>query len=214
MTEHWLLQVKWGDVPAWIGALLTGTSLLIAAISYRRSVLDKERDQASKVAAWIALVDEDGQQKRVLRISNGSDASVYDLTCKPANERQISLQELPAKAVTTVNLRGAGPSPKMTKQSGGGVKFLGISMEPTITSEVFSQEPSPEIEFCDALGRWWRRLPGGEVERIKSRARTTTRTVTKSTLLGLKEESQRSSSNPERSSDAGSVERDGTSGQL
>ncbi len=173
MSEGWLLRLDWGNVPAWVGSILTGTSLLIAAFSYRRSVMDKERDQASKVAAWIALVNEDGHRKRVLRISNGSDASIYELTCRPHNDREIFLEELPAKATTAVGLRGVGPQPKITKQAIAGIKFWFVSVETTTTTEVFSQEPSPEIEFCDALGRWWRRSPRGEVRRIRSRVRTT-----------------------------------------
>jgi hypothetical protein len=48
MSDGWLLQVKWGDIPAWVGSILTGTSLLIAALSYRRSVMDKERTKRAR----------------------------------------------------------------------------------------------------------------------------------------------------------------------
>jgi hypothetical protein len=168
MSEGWLLQVKWGDVPAWVGSILTGTSLLIAALSYRRSVLDKEREQASKVAAWIALVEEDGQRKRVLRISNGSDASIYEFTCKPDYDREIFLDELPAKATTTVALRRAALPPTVMAELERWFISFGVP-----TTEAFSQEPSPKIEFRDALGRWWERLPGGDVKKIRSRTRIT-----------------------------------------
>lgn len=178
MSEHCLLQLEWGDVPAWVGAIFTSTSLLIAALSYRRSILDRERDQASKVAAWITLIDEHGQSKRILRISNGSDASIYDLTCRLEGEEPVPVKELPAKAVTTVNLGGAGPAPKIAKQERLGVPTF--SLEMTTTTEIFSQEPSPEIEFSDALGRWWRRSTDGKLERIRSRTTTTTHTTSKS----------------------------------
>jgi hypothetical protein len=173
-----------------VGSILTGTSLLIAALSYRRSVLDKEREQASKVAAWIALVEEDGHRKRVLRISNGSDASIYEFTCKLDDDREIFLDELPAKATTTVALRRAAPPPTTMKQEHTAeVKFWVISIGATATTEAFSQELSPKIEFCDALGRWWQRLPGGDVKKIRSRTRTTY-TVSKSPPPGVSEETR------------------------
>ena len=50
MASGWL-RLDWGNVPTWTGMLLTSGSLTVAALAYRRSVLDKERDQASKIAA-------------------------------------------------------------------------------------------------------------------------------------------------------------------
>ena len=55
------LSLDWGNVPDWVGALVTGSSEAVAAISYRGSVKAKEREQASKVAAWVAL-DRHGDQ--------------------------------------------------------------------------------------------------------------------------------------------------------
>jgi hypothetical protein len=40
------LALNWGDAPAWIGSVVTSGSVLMAALAYRRSVLDKERGQA------------------------------------------------------------------------------------------------------------------------------------------------------------------------
>jgi hypothetical protein len=54
MTSGWL-GLDWGNVPAWIGTIVTSSSFAVAALSFRRSVLDKERAQASNVAAWVAL---------------------------------------------------------------------------------------------------------------------------------------------------------------
>jgi len=80
MPGGWL-GLDWGNVPAWIGTVVTSTSASIAALSYRRSVLDKEREQATKVAAWVTEVQgADGNAVREMRLRNGSEASVYDLT--------------------------------------------------------------------------------------------------------------------------------------
>jgi hypothetical protein len=60
--------LNWGDIPTWIG---TG-SFFIAAIAYQQSVADKQRDQATKISAWIGTTTENEQRKRVLRITKGA----------------------------------------------------------------------------------------------------------------------------------------------
>src|SRR6185437_3359668 len=64
------MELDWGNVPAWIGSILTGSSILIAALTYRRSVEDRERAQAAKVTAWVDI----GAEKIFLR--NSSDSAV------------------------------------------------------------------------------------------------------------------------------------------
>src|SRR5580658_3328827 len=78
------LGLDWGDVPTWVGSVLTGVALLIAAFTYRKSVSDSQRDQAKAITVWV---DEDQKVKgRILRrtntlhIRNGSNATVYSVT--------------------------------------------------------------------------------------------------------------------------------------
>src|SRR3954447_4179578 len=103
--------LDWGNVPAWVGAVLTSTSLLVAALTYRRSVDDKERDQASNVAAWVARRVENGTQRKVLRVSNGSDAPVYEIIARvpegynsgagvPQGGRTYWFDQVPAKSTS------------------------------------------------------------------------------------------------------------------
>src|SRR5262245_48009031 len=54
ITASGWLGLDWGNVPAWVGSLLTGTSLLVAALTFRRAVGEARRDQVSKVSAWLA----------------------------------------------------------------------------------------------------------------------------------------------------------------
>jgi hypothetical protein len=68
--------VQWGDVPTWAGAMLTGLALLIAAITYRKSVRDSERTQASMVTVWVGVAGE----KAAVHVKNGSNAAVYAVT--------------------------------------------------------------------------------------------------------------------------------------
>src|SRR6266508_2079000 len=175
-------QLDWGNVPAWAGSILTSSSLLIAALSYRRSVLDKERDQASKVAAWVVLADSSESQKRMLRVSNSRDASIYEITVRLRETPEVFLEELPAKTTTTIELPAARSSSKI-ETSGIAVRLLFI--EASVTTETLSQESPPELEFCDALGRWWKRIPRGQLKRIQSRRRTTYRSRILVPLINL-----------------------------
>jgi hypothetical protein len=87
MVSGWL-GADWGNVPGWFGTALTSGSIAFAAWTYRRSVRDKERAQASSIAAWMARRwDEDGTQHRLLLVSNGSDASVYEVSVRLPESR-------------------------------------------------------------------------------------------------------------------------------
>jgi hypothetical protein len=80
----------WGNVPAWVGTIVTRSSFLIAALSYRRSVRDKEGEQASRVAAWHQMSGEQGLSRRVLHISNGSDGPIYDVVARVESDPALS----------------------------------------------------------------------------------------------------------------------------
>ena len=60
-----------GTVPLWVGTLFTST-VTVAAISYVRSVLDRERDQASKVSAWLSAPEQTGP----VTFSKGADGKL------------------------------------------------------------------------------------------------------------------------------------------
>jgi hypothetical protein len=154
----------WGTVPAWIS---TG-SFFIAALAYQRSVLDKERDQASNVSAWIGTIIDGGKRKRVLRVSNTSDAAVFDLFIKPQGSDPVFLLELPAKDSRVVNLQG-DPSPVKERTVQASVAFAGVTIERVSASSQATIEPLPILEFCDSAGRWWRRSSRRRVRRIRQR---------------------------------------------
>jgi hypothetical protein len=155
---------EWGNIPAWVS---TG-SFFIAAMAYRRSVMDKERDQASKVSAWVGSLTDNGRSKRVLRVANTSDAAVYDLFIKPEGSDSILLPELPAKDSRSFDLRGDPPAAK-ERSSRTRLRITGVPIVVrSISSEALLEAP-PVIEFCDAAGRWWRRSSRRQVRRIRRR---------------------------------------------
>jgi len=74
--------IDWGNVPAWVGAVLTGSSFLIAANAYRQSVAERIQRQARQVTAWVVVAGDtvDGGAplgQDLLCVRNGSDAAAY-----------------------------------------------------------------------------------------------------------------------------------------
>ncbi|HET8662222.1 MAG TPA: hypothetical protein VFM55_24970 [Micromonosporaceae bacterium] len=75
MPDGWL-GLDWGNVPAWVGSLLTGSSLGLAAFTYfrnsaerRQAREDTERAQAARVSSWRA------NARRAI-VHNGNDVAV------------------------------------------------------------------------------------------------------------------------------------------
>src|SRR3954467_9280139 len=102
----WIGDLDWGNVPTWIGTIVTSSSFTVAALTYRRNVLDKERAQASSVAAWVVRRrDEEGKQHRLVLVSNGSDAPVYEVSARvPGVHKTYWFDQVPAKATSESDL--------------------------------------------------------------------------------------------------------------
>ena len=169
VASGWL-GLDWGNVPTWVGAVITGTSASIAAIAYRRSVRDKERDQASHVAAWVGLTDGSDGGSRMLHITNGSDASVYEVSVQVPGAPDFHLVEIPAKTTLTPDValpewRETGRDVAVTTVTAK-VRFFLMSVEGTAVAEAISQEAAPTIEFRDAVGRRWQRSAAGKLSQV------------------------------------------------
>jgi len=175
MAAGWL-GLDWGSVPAWIGSVLTSGSVLVAALAYRRSVLDKERGQASQIAAWVALAGESGNKRPVAQVSNGSNAPVYEVIIRFPGLSDLSLPELVAGSITTLELPDSARNliRSKTQTKSGGLKWFFIEVEASRTVERVLGEESPVIQFRDALGRWWMRDNLGQLARISGPTRITT----------------------------------------
>src|SRR5262245_50418814 len=68
--------VQWGNVPSWIGSVLTSTSLLMASFSYRHSVAERTRAQADRESSQAAKVSTWMVSGRQARISNANEVAV------------------------------------------------------------------------------------------------------------------------------------------
>jgi hypothetical protein len=116
-----LVSVDWGSVPAWVGSVLTGVSLLIAATAYRRSVNEKTREQAGEVSAWFDSTADNGS---AICIRNGSGAAIYEVVALVRSTgEEIDLKAVPPETTVThvvMNSSGSrGPVPVRFRDSIG-----------------------------------------------------------------------------------------------
>jgi len=69
------LGLDWGNVPSWVGTLVTGGSATVAARGYLHSVRNKEREQIAQFSCWIKF---DVTNRRfILHVRNASHASLH-----------------------------------------------------------------------------------------------------------------------------------------
>jgi hypothetical protein len=70
-------RADWGSVPAWVGAVGTTAAFIVALSVFMLNRLDRQRAEASKVAAWVEY-DETGRAYAVC-VSNGGSLPIYDV---------------------------------------------------------------------------------------------------------------------------------------
>jgi tetratricopeptide (TPR) repeat protein len=175
MPAGWL-GLDWGDVPTWIGSVVTSGSVLVAALAYRRSVSDKERDQASQIGAWVALITESGKERRVVRVNNISKGAVFEVIIRFPHSPDLKVSEIIAGGFVTLEFPENYPrvtqAQKITVSTSVSLPF--VNFEASRTEETVLGEESPEIQFRDAVGRWWRRDSNGRLSKISGPTRITT----------------------------------------
>ena len=80
----------WGTVSSWVGALLTGLSVLAAAVYY---IFDRQRDQRTQASSVLVWLHPHEHGPPYVKIQNLSGKPVFDHQCivvsKP--ERQIAM---------------------------------------------------------------------------------------------------------------------------
>lgn len=165
MASGWL-GWDWGSVPTWVGTVITSGSAFIAALSYRRSVRDKEREQASKVGTWVGTTELDGETKSVLRVANNSDSPIYEVSVRRSGDLELISYEIPA-ATAAMTPVSSSSTTSVRRERSAGVKLWIISLEATEVTEFIPDERPPDVQFRDALGRWWLRRSDGRLDPVQ-----------------------------------------------
>ena len=107
MAPQWI-DLDFGSVSSWFAAIIASASFAVAANAYRRSVVEREAEQASKVSAWVAI-ERDASSNvslAVLRIANSSEASIYELSAFVDGHRLVASEKLIEGSTTAYDLRG------------------------------------------------------------------------------------------------------------
>ncbi|MEV1142469.1 hypothetical protein [Micromonospora sp. NPDC049799] len=147
-------KVEWGTVPAGVGSILTGVSLLIAALAYRHARADARKSQAKQVSAWLEGLD---SRKGSVRLAarNASDLPVYQLTIRSDG----------VEIIDTKYLAVLGPDGDW--ESSQGYMYLALIQAWKKAGPVpYAAQPS--ISFRDAAGRCWERTSDGRLKARRS----------------------------------------------
>jgi hypothetical protein len=145
------MKLEWGDVPAWIGSVLTGSSFLIASLTYRRSVrdrreeeLNREREQAAKVSAWVA--------------NSSSGVYVYLQNAGYAAAKARVFFEDPSSApILAYDEVAIGPDQRLVTDS---------PIHSSYAQELREWPATPALLIVDSAGATWLRHPNGKLDRI------------------------------------------------
>lgn len=156
-------ELDWGTVPAGAAALLTGTSAVIAAMSYKRSVRERETEQASQVATWFADNPED---EGVVWVVNHSSTSVFDVQLVlPSSGEVLELRELGADQVARAQVDPTAR--EVTVRVGFEIGFaLAFAIR---ARSARRKSVLPRIRFRDSLGRPWERDSQGRLRQLSER---------------------------------------------
>lgn len=151
-----------GNVPTWIGTVITSTSLAVATTSFLRSQRDKKREHASKIGAWIA--SEDGEY--YVHVANTNSAPAYDLVVTDPDTRDqlAKIQELPANQHVRAPVEKVDGSKWEPRLKLGELELTVVGGE----LEFSAPEQGVNIEFRDGLGRRWAIDARGGITRLKT----------------------------------------------
>lgn len=161
--------IVWGNVAEWFAGVGTVAAFGLGLFLYAQQLKDRRRDQASKVHVLTARNEsftlDDGNHAHIkYTVSNQSDLPAYegivaflpwDATIATASIRTQSFESMLPRHVTDPYEM---PADEMLERS----LLLG-------TDRVMRAPMS--IEFTDASGRRWKRMPNGRLYRESGRHR-------------------------------------------
>jgi hypothetical protein len=153
---------QWGTVAAWTGALLTGLSILAAAIYY---IFDRQRDRRSQASAVLVWLHPHEHGPPTIKIQNLSGKPVFDHGCVIASKGERRIAKLVAKGWANSGPFKWPTANKFSYRSGH--SFLNYhDASELYLADGQTAEHSPRLEynpavydyyatFRDASGQYW-----------------------------------------------------------
>lgn len=90
-------QVEWGNVPAWLGTILSTGSVLLAFYIILRDRRKAEREQIAQVIVIMRRRFSKAERRyRDITIINGSDQPIYDIGCGEPFRRRWRIIQYPS----------------------------------------------------------------------------------------------------------------------
>ncbi|NHC12656.1 hypothetical protein [Motilibacter deserti] len=160
-------NVDWGTVPAWVGSVLTGASLLLGFYILLRDRRNAEQEQARQVAYWWEDVWDESMPEDVtlivLRLQNMSNAPIInpEVEGRPRTLRELRRQFKPfllKEAGVTIEKLHMVLSDAETNDLGDRVTEI---VKPGEEREIRIELPFPpmfyslSLLFYDGAGRYW-----------------------------------------------------------
>ncbi|MFE2305039.1 hypothetical protein [Streptomyces sp. NPDC059411] len=156
-----LMGWDWGTVPAWVST----TSVVLAAWAFWRGTRDKRREQASKVAAWVELREENGKNQFYLHVRNDSTSPIFHLTIHTESDRYEQSELEPGASFKREVSPGIGYQRMLTK-----IDAIKGGRDEKITNRQIKRafkDAAVSLHFRDSLGRWWKRKANGKIKGSK-----------------------------------------------
>ena len=159
-------DIQWGDVPAWVGAGLTGGALLIAALAYRREIADRHAAREAERRAQARLVTVRVDRVRYEQVG----ANV--LSSHPGPHVAYSLRNGSDEPVRDLHVRAVvdpgGPALEIlyatTLDPGDHEHIADLAAPPQL------RPPRVEATFTDAAGAHWMIDSDGRLQPAESNA--------------------------------------------
>lgn len=157
------MSVDWGNVPTWIGAIVTSGALSVSAATLALHLRDRRRASAATVNAWASLANSaapDALQAQV-RNSGAEPAYKIKLTFIIGGEESHSdeFDVIPPKELTT----------RPASQAAIDHWYRVLTARQLPGTGVDRYLPRVRLAFTDSAGRRWERTEFGQLQRVRSR---------------------------------------------
>lgn len=169
--------INWGDVPTWVGSIGAVGALFWAVFLYSRSLKDQQRAQARLIAPVGGAAPHQALPGTPVRDQSSGKGGMFGLG---ANHKPIVAKEVfwaTVRIVSTSDETFSGLRTWLVMEDGRDVYFE-LGFDEMAPHEEKSQtcyfwpgeiagQMKVRLQFQDANGRWWERVNGSPVRKLR-----------------------------------------------